>query len=241
MPAEEFLNKMFLIAREGGKIALDNTADSSPTVKQDLSILTKTDTAISKLVYATLESYLKSPEHLLIDEEDSRAAEYLKQSFLESKKYIWAVDPIDGTLGYSNGLPTYGISIGVLKDLKPWLGVVYFPAFKELFYADGENAYFVKNAFTDQEIKTQIQPIDQTIDRRSVFWGQDNYLKKFDWDFSIGRILLVTCAVVDLCWPAIGRGCGALFKANIWDFAGSWPIFLKAGLQYTGRLRHRHR
>jgi fructose-1,6-bisphosphatase/inositol monophosphatase family enzyme len=38
------------------------------------------------------------------------------------------------------------------------------------------------------------------------------------------------CAVLSLCWPAIGRGCGAFFGAHIWDFAGSWPIFLSAGL-----------
>ncbi len=38
------------------------------------------------------------------------------------------------------------------------------------------------------------------------------------------------CAVLGLCWPTIGRGCGAFFGAHIWDFAGSWPIFLSAGL-----------
>jgi hypothetical protein len=40
----------------------------------------------------------------------------------------------------------------------------------------------------------------------------------------------LSCAVLSLCWPTIGRGCGAFFCAHIWDFVGSWPIFLSAGL-----------
>ena len=39
-----------------------------------------------------------------------------------------------------------------------------------------------------------------------------------------------SCAVIDLCWPAIGRGCGCFLKASLWDFAGSWPIVRAAGL-----------
>ena len=38
-------------------------------------------------------------------------------------------------------------------------------------------------------------------------------------------------SVVDLTWPAIGRGCGAVFGSHLWDFAGAWPVFEAAGLQ----------
>jgi fructose-1,6-bisphosphatase/inositol monophosphatase family enzyme len=42
--------------------------------------------------------------------------------------------------------------------------------------------------------------------------------------------MIQACATVDLCWPTIGRGCGAILKCSLWDFAGSWPIVQKAGL-----------
>ena len=71
---------------------------------------------------------------------------------------IWAVDPIDGTRLYANRMPLFGISIGLIKDLKPWLGAVYFPMLKELFYCDGTEAYFVQDAFGAQELKTRIVP-----------------------------------------------------------------------------------
>ena len=55
-------------------------------------------------------------------------------------------------------------------------------------------------------------------------------VEKFDWDSSDCQLMNPLCAVLSLCWPTIGRGCGAFFGAHIWDFAGSWPIFLSAGL-----------
>jgi fructose-1,6-bisphosphatase/inositol monophosphatase family enzyme len=63
-----------------------------------------------------------------------------------------------------------------------------------------------------------------------MFLAHDGFFKHTDWNYSFCRVLMACCAVVDLCWPAIGRVCGSIFKAHIWDFAGSWPIFKKAGL-----------
>ena len=84
--------------------------------------------------------------------------EYLDQKRLDQTSFIWALDPIDGTRLYANRMPLFGISIGLIKDLKPWLGVVYFPMLKELFYCDGTEAYFVQDAFGPQETKTRIVP-----------------------------------------------------------------------------------
>ena len=41
--------------------------------------------------------------------------------------------------------------------------------------------------------------------------------------------MINACAVVNLCWPAIGRGVGCFLKCHLWDFAGSWPIIRRAG------------
>ena len=43
--------------------------------------------------------------------------------------------------------------------------------------------------------------------------------------------MVFAAAVCEFCWPAIGRGCGSLSKVNLWDMAGAWPIFKKAGLE----------
>lgn len=38
---------------------------------------------------------------------------------------MWVVDPLDGTLNYSRGVPLCAVSIGLVVDLRPTLGVIY--------------------------------------------------------------------------------------------------------------------
>ena len=218
------------MARQGGEIALDLIEDSSPTLKPDNSVLTQADTEISLLIREELKDMLETGEHILIDEEEKDYTKVFDQSFLESASYTWVVDPIDGTRNFSNRIPLYGISIGLLRDLKPWLGLVYLPSLGEMFFSDGKGSFFVTGAFSGKERRRPVLPVDQPISPQSVFYGSDTFFKDYEWDSSLCQMVLPSCAVVHLCWPAIGRGCGYFFKANIWDFAGSWPVFLSAGL-----------
>ena len=38
---------------------------------------------------------------------------------------IWVIDPLDGTSNYSRGIPCCCVSIGLISDLNPILGVIY--------------------------------------------------------------------------------------------------------------------
>jgi len=46
---------------------------------------------------------------------------------------VWIVDPLDGTINYANGIPFFCISIALVADGKPVLGVVYDPTRDETF------------------------------------------------------------------------------------------------------------
>jgi len=221
---------MLSFVREAGGIALDLISNSDPGLKKDRSIITLADKAISKLARAKLSDFLRNPEHVLIDEEDPGTVEYLDQKRLDQSSFIWALDPIDGTRLYANRIPLFGISIGLIKDLKPWLGVVYFPMLKELFYCDGTESFLLQDAFGPQESKTRIVPLDEELSARSLFFCNDTFFDKFFWVPKDFHIMINACAVVNLCWPAIGRGAGCFLKCHLWDFAGSWPIIRRAGM-----------
>ena len=47
----------------------------------------------------------------------------------------WIVDPLDGTMNFVHGVPFFGISIGLERDRRLVVGVVYDPIRKELFTA----------------------------------------------------------------------------------------------------------
>ncbi len=240
---EKFLDRLLTMAAKAGEISLEMIQNSAPTLKPDYSVLTKADMAVSQFIQESLADLLRTQEHALIDEEDSENRQFFDQKVLERTPYLWVVDPIDGTRSFSNHMPLFAVSIGLLKELKPWLGVVYFPSLRELFYCDGKDAYFVQEAFSKQEKRRRIIPIDQQISRQSVLFGHDGFFKEFDWDTAFCQIMLVASAAIDLCWPTIGRGAGCLLKSYVWDFVGSWPILRAAGLDLrslsTGKVLDR--
>lgn len=238
--ARFYLETIFALVYQAGELSLKYQGQSGASLKKDASVVTLADKAISRLCHEELADILKSPDHLLIDEEDPCREEYLDLKRLKKTRYIWAVDPIDGTRLYANGMPMYGISIGLIKDFKPWLGVVYFPVLKELFYCDGKNAYYVTQAFSDEQTRVKIKPVNEKLSPKSIFFCNDTFFNRFAWKDKDFHIMINACAVVNLCWPAIGRGVGCFLRCNLWDFAGSWPIIQKAGYQFrsvaTGKV-----
>jgi len=46
---------------------------------------------------------------------------------------VWIVDPLDGTTNYLSGLDQFSISVALVKDGEPELGVVYKPFSREVF------------------------------------------------------------------------------------------------------------
>ena len=46
---------------------------------------------------------------------------------------IWIVDPLDGTVNYANGIPFFCISIALVSEGRPVIGVVYDPTRDETF------------------------------------------------------------------------------------------------------------
>jgi myo-inositol-1(or 4)-monophosphatase len=52
-------------------------------------------------------------------------AEESGMSSKESYKNLWVVDPLDGTANYSRSIPLCCVSIAMLSDAKPVLGVIY--------------------------------------------------------------------------------------------------------------------
>ena len=48
---------------------------------------------------------------------------------------VWVVDPLDGTVNYANGIPFFCVSVALVVDGRPALGVIHDPARGESFSA----------------------------------------------------------------------------------------------------------
>jgi myo-inositol-1(or 4)-monophosphatase len=229
---QQYLAVMLSLVHDAGRIALRLMDNSRPELKADNSVITAADREVSALAHRRLKRLLATGEHALVDEEDPRKVEYLDEQFLERTPYIWSIDPVDGTRVYANHMPHYGVSIGLIRNRKPWLGAVYFPTLKELFYCDGDNAWRVTNAFSFGARRALIKPVDEVISDRSIFISSDEIGTEFFWKSNDCRLMILATAVSEFCWVAAGRACGSLSRTHLWDIAGSWPIAEKAGLKF---------
>ncbi|MCU5772046.1 inositol monophosphatase [Erwiniaceae bacterium BAC15a-03b] len=64
----------------------------------------------------------------------------------ENARCTWVVDPIDGTSCFLNGLHNWCVSIGIVVDGEPVIGVVYDPNHRELFRARAGQGAYVNDA-----------------------------------------------------------------------------------------------
>jgi myo-inositol-1(or 4)-monophosphatase len=52
----------------------------------------------------------------------------------------WAIDPLDGTVNYANGIPYFCVSVALIEDGVPVLGVVFDPLRGDLYTATARSA-----------------------------------------------------------------------------------------------------
>ena len=115
------------LAAEAGAIALDyfNRRDT-------LVIETKRDLQdVVSIADRNVETFLKE-----------RVAEvYANDGFLGEEfghdegasGFTWVVDPIDGTAPFVNGMPTWCVSVAIVRDAEPVVGVIHVPCSDELY------------------------------------------------------------------------------------------------------------
>ncbi|MDU6433157.1 MAG: inositol monophosphatase [Pantoea sp.] len=73
----------------------------------------------------------------------------------DGARVLWVVDPIDGTSSFLNGLHTWCLSLAVIIDGEPVIGVVYDPNHGELFHAcKGSGAWLNDRPITPHPAET---------------------------------------------------------------------------------------
>jgi len=122
-------------AIEAGKVILQYyKADYEIKEKSYHNPVTTADNAADDKIKNILT--INRPQYGWLSEETLDSPERL------SKKKVWVVDPLDGTKEFIEGVPNFVVSIGLVRDGKPILGVLYNPVTLELFTAsEGEGAY----------------------------------------------------------------------------------------------------
>jgi myo-inositol-1(or 4)-monophosphatase len=103
-------------AHEAGYILVNSKAElNKENISSGKDIKLKADIEVEKLI----KEYLLSKSDIPILGEETGA------SLSDLGKIFWVVDPLDGTANYSRNIPICCVSIALICNLEPVIGVIY--------------------------------------------------------------------------------------------------------------------
>jgi myo-inositol-1(or 4)-monophosphatase len=211
------------LARTAGeRMTRERREGFSVELKAENDPVTDIDRSIEEFLVAELGDHF--PDDTVIGEEfgADRAR----------KGRTWYVDPIDGTLNFSRGLPMYCVSIGFQVDAESRAAAIYDPARDELFSAaHGEGAQ--RNGSEMQvsdvdgiEDALLVTGFPRSLDDAEV----DNIVNFARLTRASQGVRRLGSAALDLAYVAAGRLDGFWeYYLNPWDTAAGYLLVREAG------------
>ncbi len=234
---QEFIKETILGA---GKVILEEEKKLKIEQKASFTdLVTNADKASEEFIISAIKKTF--PDHTVLAEESSLGAEKDLENFKKAK-YIWIIDPIDGTTNFAHGLPLYSISIALFQKktakssnnfdyLSGELiaGAVYAPRLNELFYAEkGQGAFLNDQPIHVSGAETLKQALTVT---GFPYVQKEQNLPYFQTMlFTSQAVRRLGSAALDLCYTAAGRfDVYWEFGLKPWDVAAGALIVEEAG------------
>ncbi|MCW8923318.1 MAG: inositol monophosphatase family protein, partial [Gammaproteobacteria bacterium] len=168
------------------------------TYKDDGSVITSADLAMQK----KLDFELKRawPQIALLGEE---MAEQVQQKVINSGQAYWCIDPLDGTNNYAAGIPLFAVSIALIDNREPVVGLIYDPARDEMFTArKGEGAFLNGEKLSAKNSAHQANRIIAEIEMKRL---PQELAVRLITEQPYGSHRNSGSSVIDWCWVAAGR------------------------------------
>lgn len=152
--------------------------------------------------------------------------------------FRWALDPIDGTKSFISGVPLFGTLVGVERDGKSVIGVIYLPGLDECVHAArGQGAWYETQGQAPRAAKVSSRRrladgllVTSQIDsfHQRLAWGayqqlEDRAWITRTWGDCYGYVLVATGRALVMIDPVM----------NLWDAAAMQPILEESGGTFT--------
>jgi len=211
-----------LIAAQAGDMALSMRpapGDASITLKGAQDWLTEADGAVERFVAQRLAALF--PEDGFHGEETGHARPGARR---------WVLDPIDGTSNYAHGGTRWCVSLGLIEERTPLLGVIAAPALGETYAACRGRGATLNGAAIRVSATTELA-------RAIVECGWSPRRPSPDYVALCGRVMATGSMMraggsgaLGLAEVAAGRLDGYVeMHINLWDVAAALAILAEAG------------
>lgn len=186
----------------------------------DRTVVTKADLEADRILQETLRS--EFPDYGWLSEETKGDPKRFSAS------RVWIVDPLDGTREFVLKIPEYAVSVGLVEDGVPVLGVVYSPLNRELYAA-------VKG----QGATLNGEPIhcDRKLSGKPVVEVSRSDIEKGRFTAFVDDLELRPCGSIAYKLARAATGCVdatlSITPKNEWDIAGGVILVSEAGGRVT--------
>ncbi|WP_329460073.1 inositol monophosphatase family protein [Streptomyces sp. NBC_01497] len=217
-------------AGRAGALLRDGRPDDlavAATKSSPIDVVTEMDIAAEKLITDFLARH--RPDDGLLGEEGASSE--------GSSGIRWVIDPLDGTVNYLYGLPTWAVSVAVQRDGETLVGVVEAPMRAETYRAvRGDGAWL-------GERRLAVRP-SPPLDQALVSTGFNYVSSVRTHQAGVAQRLIPQLrdirrggsAAIDLCDVAAGRLDGYYERGlHPWDYAAGELIAREAGALTGGR------
>ena len=216
------------VAAEAAAVIRAGAGTGDVREKQRADLVTDVDEASERLIVERIRA--RFPGDAIVAEESAAAA------VLAGRR--WVIDPVDGTTNFVHGHPFVAVSIALVDDAGPAVGVVHAPFLGEVYHAVRGGGAFLDG----RPMRVSPEP---SLARSLLATGFPFKSGKGDLD---AYLLLVADAIrasrdvrragsaaLDLAVTAAGR-VGGFFEIGLaaWDVAAGMLLVTEAGGRVTG-------
>ncbi len=144
---------------------------------------------------------------------------------------VWVVDPLDGTVNYANGIPFFCISIALVAEGRPVVGVVYDPTRDETFTGSVDGPSLRNGRPVEVGRKERIEDLVVTlaVGGRGIIRKRREAMKQIRAHRSMGSSALTLAYVGCGRFDAYAQSAGL----SAWDVAAAGLIAERAGARVT--------
>jgi myo-inositol-1(or 4)-monophosphatase len=128
----KLLETAIVAARAAGQRAMEEINFVKVSKKADDELVTQADGICQQIIIDRIKQTY--PDHGFIAEEGAEGKLY-KQPPRGADNFWWVIDPIDGTNNFSKGLLLFAVSVAVMYEGEPVVGVIFEPATDSMFTA----------------------------------------------------------------------------------------------------------